>query len=150
MSTLEDNQVIYKDEHGMQAVTKRPAWANDDKLILSDDDIAVFNNTEFAVPDHLGFEGVKLKEVLIVFRGEGDVIYHFPKIRHKDFKNLLSAVVESHFGSVDSFKVDYVRDMGLWSLLAKNVRTNPLFDMKHYTEDFLWLLDGTLEEDLKE
>ena len=148
--TLDPNQVIFKDEHGRQEVTRRPVWANDDKLVMSDDDVELFNNTEFSLPEHLEFRGAVLEDVMIVFRGEGDIIFHFPKIRHKDFKNLLSAVVESHFNTMDPFRVDHIPEMKLWSMLAKNVRTNPLFNMKHYVEDFLWLLDGTLEADLKE
>jgi hypothetical protein len=118
--------------------------------MLSEDDVEKFNNVSLAVPPRMEFEGVTLKAD-IVTRGEGDVIYHFHEIRRKDFRDILAEVVESHFGNTEPFKFDDCPELPqTCGLLAKGVRSNPLFNIKFYVEDFLWLLDGTMVELRKE
>jgi len=137
--------VHHLDEHGRVSIKPRPDWANDPDLALSKEAVEKFNDTDLAIPPRMKF-GAETFDADIVTRGEGDLIYHFHGIKHDDFKQLLADVVESHFGDTDDFKVDYVPELKAYGLLAKGVRKNPMFNLKFYTEDFLWLLDGVLKE----
>jgi hypothetical protein len=145
------DEVLYQSEPGApRKVIRKPDWANDPKLALTEKDVEKFNSTEFSMPERMEFSGNVLKEATIVLRGEGDIIYQFFGVKHPDFKGFLAEVVDEHFGSTDDFRVDYIQELKSWSLLAKDVRTRPLFNFKHYTEDFMWLLDAALEEFKKE
>jgi hypothetical protein len=139
-------QMLQRDRAGRTAKIQKPAWANDPRNMLSPEDVEAFQDADLAIPPRMMFEGDVLRAD-IVTRGDGDLIYHFYEVNHDDFRTLLAEVVESHFGSTDSFRVDQVIEMpGTWGLLAKGVRSLPLFNLKFYTEDFLWLLDKVLKE----
>lgn len=139
-------QVLYKDKSGRMAKVPRPEWANDPRNMLSKEDAEEFSKASLVIPPRMEFEGDILRAD-VVPRGEGDLIFHFHEIKHSDFSTLLAEVVESHFGSTDAFRIDRVIEIpGTWGLLAKGVRANPMFNLKFYTEDFLWLLDRVLQE----
>jgi hypothetical protein len=137
--------MVYKDEHGRLSKIRRPDWANDPSLALSSEAVENFANSGLGVPPRMIWQGSLKADV--VLRGDGDIIYHFHEIKYQDFRKLLAEVVESHFGSTDAFKLDEVYEIpGTWGLLAKGVRTNPLFNFDFYTTEFLGLLESTLEE----
>jgi hypothetical protein len=150
MPGLSPDKVLAKDRNGKISTEKRPNWASDPKLVLSKEDVEKFNKAELGIPPRLQFEGKVLKAD-IVFRKDSDIIFHFQGIRNKDFRQILAEVLDAHFGSTDAFKFDPVPELpDTFGLLAKGVRLNPLFSLKFYVEDFLWLLDRTLVELRKE
>ena len=137
----------------MSAARQRqiPEWARDPQLQLSSERVDTWNHTEFSQNQRLLYQGHSLN-VDIVLVGDSNVHY---QLRRKtwpedlgtwprDFQNLLSQVVEEHFGSVDDFRVENVHELRQWGLLAVGVRTRPLFRETYYYEDFLVLLDRVL------
>jgi len=124
---------------------RKPDWAFDPALMLSKEDVEKFNSTEFSTAPRFGYDG-KNFEAVIVYRGDGDIIYQLFKVRHGDFRQLLAEVVEAHFSSTDDFAVDFMKEVLSWGLIARGVRTRPLFNEQHYTGKFLDLLDQVLEE----
>lgn len=144
--SLRDGQVLYKDKSGQVFRKARPDWASDPNLVLSPEDVESFNNAQLGVFPRMQFEGTKL-QADVVLRGRGDVIFHFHDVRRSDFRDLLAEVVEEHFGTTDSFYFDDVPELEkTFGLLAKGVRNHPLYNQKHFIEDFLHLLDAVLIE----
>jgi hypothetical protein len=91
---------------------------------------------------------IKKKEfICTVVHGKGtDNIFQFFEVRHKDFDNLLAEVIEDYFGATESFALDYIADIDSYALLAKNLRDNPMFNVKYHVEGFLDILAGTIRE----
>jgi len=81
----------------------------------------------------------------IVLKDE-DIIYQLFDFRVKDMRNLMAEVIESHFGSTESFRAAEIPELDSLGIIAKKVRSYPLFNFKHYTEDFLSLTDKVLGE----
>lgn len=137
----------------MAAARRRPIpeWAHDPQLKLGTETVEKYNHTEFSQHQRGYFNGIAL-HADVVLPGEADIHYQLRRPTWpedmgtwpKDFSTLLSEVVEEHFGSVDDFRVEYVRELRQWGLLAKGVRTRPLFNSAHYYENFLMLLDRVL------
>jgi hypothetical protein len=143
------DQMLYQDKSGHRKKIDRPEWANNPDNMLSKEDAEVFNNANLTIPPRMEFEGNTLRAD-VVTRAQpdrGDLIFHFHGVDHPDFQTLLAEVVEAHFGTTDAFRVDRVIELpGTWGLLAKGARSRPMFNLKFYTEDFLWLLDRVLQE----
>ena len=74
------------------------------------------------------------------------LIYQFFKVNHADFRNFLAEIVETHFGNTSAFSAATVPELKSLGVRAKKVVDAPLFDYKHYTSDFLGLVDSCLEE----
>lgn len=120
--------------------SQRPAWA-DSSPDYSKEDIGLGG----MLPPKMGYDGRNFA-ASIILRGDEDVIYQF-EVKHSDFRTLLAAVIENHFGDTEGFKFDTIPEIpNAFGLLAKGVRSKPFFNGKHYTEDFLALLDDVLDE----
>ena len=81
----------------------------------------------------------------IVSKGD-DLIYQFFGVKHDDFRNLLSEIIESHFGSTDKFSAAYVPELKSLGVRAKGVAGSSFFNYDHYTSGFLGLVDRVLSE----
>lgn len=142
---LAPGKMLFKNERGLKKVINRPEWANDPKLALTKEQIAKYNSTVFSVSERLGFGGRNFNAD-IVMKGEEDIIYQLNDIKFKNFSALLPEIVEAHFGSTSDFSVDYIPELKSWALLARNVRTKPLFNFDHFTGSFMEFLDNAIEE----
>ena len=86
----------------------------------------------------------------IVVDGKGDdLIFQFFSIKISSFNALIAEIIEDHFGSTDGFAIEYVPEMGMYGLLAKDLKSNPLFSKEAHVIRFLDLVDKTVTEYLK-
>ena len=130
------------------SVSPRPDWAYDERLVMSKADVEKFGNTDLAGWPRLEFEPEHFKGAAVILRPPGDIIYQFFGVslpKGHEFQELLAETVDSHFGSTDDFRVDYVEEVGAWGLLAKAVRDRPLYNEDHYILQFLRLVDAAIE-----
>ena len=98
----------------------------------------------FNLPPRAMYEGRNFRAE-IVSKGD-DLIYQFFRVKHSDFRNFLAEIIESHFGNTDSFSAASVPELKSLGVRAKRVADSPFFSYRHYTSDFLGLVDSCLEE----
>ena len=96
-------------------------------------------------PERIMFDGQTFRAE-IVNGVKDDLIFQFFDIKLKDFATILAEVIEAHYNSTDRFAVEYVKELDSFALLAKDIKTNPMFDIEFHVEQFLFLLDKTIEE----
>ena len=83
----------------------------------------------------------------LVVAGKGtDLIFQFFDVKYKDFPQVTAEVIEDHFGDTNNFAIEYVREMDMFGLLAKNIKDNPLFSEEFHVIRFLDLLSKTITE----
>lgn len=83
----------------------------------------------------------------VISDGKGDdIIFQFFKVKIQDFDGLLAEVIEDHFGSTNSFALEYVQELDMYGLLAKDIKSNALFNKKFHIDSFLDILDSTISE----
>lgn len=83
----------------------------------------------------------------IVVHGKGmDNIFQFFKVKFDDFEELIAEVIEEHFGDTESYAIEYVDELNMFGLLAKDQRDNPLYSKDFHVYGFLELLDNTIEQ----
>lgn len=86
----------------------------------------------------------------IVVDGKGDdLIFQFFEVTIKPFSDIVAEVIEDHFGSTDKFAIEYVAELKMYGLLAKDLKSNPLFSKETHIVKFLDLVDKTITEYLK-
>jgi len=102
------------------------------------------HEVSFNLPPRMTYKGSNCK-VEIVRKGD-DIIYQFFKVKHPDFRSLLAEIIESHFGSTNTFAAASVPELKSLGVIAKGVLASPLFNFSHYTSEFLSLVDSCLEE----
>lgn len=74
-----------------------------------------------------------------------DVVYHINAKRFPTgFRDLLAEVIEAHFGSTESFAVDYVPEMSSYALIGRGLLARPIVDRDHLTTHFARLLDAAV------
>lgn len=94
-------------------------------------------------PETSEFQGKRLTARVV--KKDSDLIFQFFLTKFpSDFPTLLAEVVESHFGSTDSFKLDHVPELNSYALLAKGILDRPTVRVDYVTTDFLNLLDEVL------
>lgn len=94
-------------------------------------------------PETSEFQGKRLTARVV--KKDSDLIFQFFLTKFpSDFPALLAEVVESHFGSTDSFKLDHVPELNSYALLAKGILDRPTVRVDYVTTDFLNLLDEVL------
>ena len=98
----------------------------------------------FNVPPRARYEGRNFRAE-IVTKGD-DLIYQFFKVRHPDFRSFLAEIIESHFGTTRAFSAASVPELASLGVRAKKVVDSPMFNYRHYTENFLDLVDQCLSE----
>tara|TARA_Y100001972_G_C7469764_1_gene239262 strand:+ start:244 stop:582 length:339 start_codon:yes stop_codon:yes gene_type:complete len=82
-----------------------------------------------------------------VVDGKGtDNIFQFFNVKIDDFDEVLAETIEDHFGNTEGYALEFVSEMSMYGLLAKNQRDNPLFNKEFYVDQFLDLLDKTITE----
>jgi hypothetical protein len=109
------------------------------------DRVSLGNPTFLEAPEHEDIECTNFK--CIVVDGKGfDVIFQFFNLKFQDFRDLAAEAVESHFGSTNGFAIEFVEELKMYGLLAKDLKENPLFNKEFHIYDFVDLLDKTLTE----
>lgn len=79
--------------------------------------------------------------------GKGlDNIFQFFSIKVKDFPQILAEVIEDYFGDTSKYALEYVPELKMYGLLAKDQRDNPLYSKKFHIHGFLTFLDNTIKE----
>lgn len=147
------DQVLMQVRRGQSPfVAKRPEWAYDPKLLISRETIEAFQQTDFDTWPRVTLQG-KWVEVTLIERPAHDIIYQVffrgsPRLARDTtaFRQFLTELVESHFGSTVAFRADYVPEVKSWALLAKEVRSAPLYNAEHFSVKFVTLLDLALDE----
>ena len=83
----------------------------------------------------------------VVVDGKGmDTIFQFFGVRTPEFSDVIAEVIEDHFGNTAGFAIEYVPELKMYGLLAKDHRENPLYNKDHQVYNFLDLLDSTITE----
>ena len=83
----------------------------------------------------------------VVIDGKGsDNIFQFFKVKRKDFNDIVAEVIEDYFGTTNGFAIEYVRELSMYGLLAKDQRDTPLYNREFHVDSFLKLLDATMSE----
>lgn len=122
----------------------RPEWADDPKLHLNKQLVDKYNRTKMTVHPRMQFEGQMLTVDVIL--PPKDVLFHFfLKKPCKTFDVLLGEVVEAHFGNTNGFSAVYTPEVDSWGLKAEGLQQRSLYSLKAHVEDFLMLVDRTLE-----
>lgn len=81
----------------------------------------------------------------IVIHGKGyDNIFQFFNVKTDDFEEIIAEVIEDHFGDTSDFAIEFVDEMDMFGLLAKDLRDNPMFSKEFHVHEFLDLLDSTI------
>lgn len=100
---------------------------------------------QLQVPEHETID--KDNFSCIVVNGKGnDLIFQFFSIKDPDFDETVAEVIEDHFGNTEAFAIEYVREMDMYGLLAKDIKDNPLFSKEFHVYQFLDLLSKTITE----
>jgi hypothetical protein len=115
-----------------------PAFMDDPRRVTSND------VEQITVPPRAEYRGKKFRAEIV--RKGDDLIYQFFRYRHPDFQGLLAAIIEAHFGKTDNFSAAFVPELESLAVRAKGVCDLPFFNYSHYTEKFLDLVDGCLQE----
>lgn len=98
---------------------------------------------QLEAPEHEEVEATNFR--CIVVEGKGfDTIFQFFNANFEDFEEVAAEVVEDHYGNTDGFAIEFVKELNMHGLLAKDLRDNPLFSKEHHIYDFIELLDSTL------
>ena len=85
-----------------------------------------------------------------VIDGKGyDNIFQFFEVKIEDFDDLIAEVIEDHFGNTEPFAIEYVPELSMYGLLAKDQRDGPMYNSDFHIHTFLDLLDKTITEMLK-
>ena len=83
----------------------------------------------------------------MVVHGKGlDNIFQFFRVKFPEFDELVAEVIEEHFGDTDLFAIEYVGELDMFGLLAKDQRDNPLYSKDFHVYGFLDLLDSTIDQ----
>ena len=83
----------------------------------------------------------------LVVAGKGlDNIFQFFEVKIDDFEELIAEVIEDHFGDTEGFAIEYVPELKMYGLLAKDQRDNPMYSRDFHIYDFLDLLSNTITE----
>lgn len=83
----------------------------------------------------------------IVVDGKGaDLIFQFFAVKVDDFDEIAAEVIDDHFGDTAGFAIEYVPEMGMYGLLYKDAKDNPLFSKEFHVYDFLDMLSKTITE----
>ena len=102
-------------------------------------------NFSLRIPDNEDIE--KSNFSCIVVDGKGyDTIFQFFNVKSSDFDEVIAEVIEDHFGDTEGFAIEYVDEMDMFGLLAKDLKDNPMFSRDFHIYDFLDLLDSTITE----
>lgn len=99
-----------------------------------------------SVPPRMEYLGENFKAEIV--RKGDDLIYQFFRVRHSDFRGFLAEIIESHFGTTNSFSAASVPELKSLGVRAKGVLDSPFFNLAHYTSSFLDLVDSCLSEAL--
>ena len=83
----------------------------------------------------------------IVVDGKGtDLIFQMFSLKVDEVEELVAEVIEDHFGDTENFAIEFVPEMGMYGLLYKNAKDNPLFSKDFHVYEFLDILDKTITE----
>ena len=83
----------------------------------------------------------------IVVEGKDlDLIFQFFSVKCEDFEETIAEVIEDHFGNTEDFAIEFVTELDMFGLLAKNIKDNPLFSKEFHVHAFLDLLAKTITE----
>ena len=102
-------------------------------------------NFSLTIPDNEDIN--KSNFSCIVVDGKGyDTIFQFFSVKSEDFEEIIAEVIEEHFGDTEGFAIEFVGEMDMFGLLAKDLRDNPMFSKDFHIYEFLDLLDSTITE----
>lgn len=98
-----------------------------------------------AVPENETIE--KDNFTCLVVAGKGlDNIFQFFNVTVNDFEELVAEVIDDHFGYTEGFAIEYVPELKMYGLLAKDLRDNPMYSKDFHIYHFLDLLSNTITE----
>lgn len=100
---------------------------------------------KLTIPEHQEYDRNSFS-CLVVDGKRNDLIFQFFKVKTADFSDIIAEVIEDHFGDTNKFAIEYVREMDMFGLLAKDIKDNPLFSKEFHIVRFLDLLDKTITE----
>ena len=95
------------------------------------------------VPEHEEVKKDTFQCLVVAGKGQ-DLIFQFFGVKAIEFPNIIAEVIEDHFGDTNNFAIEYVRELDMYGLLAKNIKQNPLFSREFHIIRFLDLLDKTI------
>lgn len=97
-----------------------------------------FSKREWAVPPREEYELTKNLRADVVFRDDGDVIFHlFSNTFPSDTRTFLADLIEQHFGSTDRFSASAVPELKSWAILAHGLQNLPAYEHDFHVRAFL-------------
>lgn len=87
-----------------------------------------------------------------VLKSNGDIVFQlFPRLpewprREQEARELITALVEQHFGSTEGFKAGYVPELKSWSILARGLSKKVSYNEAYHVKGFVDLVLNTCVE----